>query len=288
MDGSNPKVSFIPKGSLVREESFLERRRPRSAIGFIAGVVFVLVTGAFAGLYYFNDKLNQHVAEKTDEINKAQQEFKNAPEVGEARVFRARADLARELLNAHTITSPIFKFLSKNTTENILYDKFSFKKGAEGGVVELSGEALTYASLAYQADVLRDKKEISNFSISNITLTKFGTISFSITMVFAPEYLLYTKNISSTGSNKAQGDAPADASVSTVTSPDLKTEDMTSLTAVVATSTLVEEQASPLPSGNIGSDFQMAPLDAATTSVDVKETGTQAVLKSLWLKFKFW
>lgn len=291
MDGSNPKVSFIPKGSLVREESFLERRRPQSAIGFVAGIAFVLAIGAFAGLYYLNDKLNQQVAEKTDEINKAQQEFKNAPEVGEARVFRARADLARELLNAHTIASPIFKFLSENTTESILYDKFSFKKGGDGGTVELSGEAPTYASLAYQTDVLRNKKEIRNFSVSNITLTKLGTVSFAITMVFTPEYLLYTKNLGTSPSSKAQGEVPTPASSSAVKTPDLKTEDTTPSSVVASTTTSAPAEYSPLQDGatsSIGSDFMVAPRDTATTSATAKPEGTQSILRSLWLKFKFW
>lgn len=288
MDGTNPKVSFIPKGSLVREESFLERRRPQSAIGFIAGTAFILAVSAFAGFYYLNDKLNQQVAERTVEINKAQQEFKNAPEVGEARVFRARADLARELLNAHTVVSPVFKFLAENTTESILYDKFSFKKGTDGATVELSGEALTYASLAYQSDVLRNKKEIKNFSISNITLTKFGTVSFTITIVFDPEYLLYTKNLSTAGSSKAQSDVAAEVTPPIVETPDLKIAEPTSSAPVETTTILTDAQANPLPDGSIGGDFQAAPLEVATTSVVVKTEGSQSVLRSLWLKFKFW
>ena len=72
MDSTNPKVSFIPKGSLVREESFLERRRPQSAIGFIAAFAFVLAVGSYAGLFYYNNALVIVVAEKRTEIKTAQ------------------------------------------------------------------------------------------------------------------------------------------------------------------------------------------------------------------------
>src|SRR3989344_9513583 len=105
MDSSNSKISFIPKESLVREESFLERRRPRSAMIFIASLIFISSVVAYAGLLYYNNSLNQTIAERITEIENLQREFTNAPEVREAKVFSARANLARELLNSHVVTS---------------------------------------------------------------------------------------------------------------------------------------------------------------------------------------
>lgn len=286
MDGTNPKVSFIPKGSLVREESFLERRRPQSAIGLVAGIAFILAVSAYAGFYYFNDKLNQEVATKTIAIKTAQKAFSDTPEVGEAKVFRARADLALELLNKHTIASPVFAFLSKNTIESVLYNKFSFKNDSLGATIELSGEAPTYAALAYQTDVFRSKtKELSKFSVSNIALTNSGAVAFSVAMTFLPDYLLYTKNISSSDVvPEVQEQVTTPTPVTNVVAPELTTTTSGTTTTEVQTTATSNAAVDSL----IG-DWSMTPRDTATTSVAIKtEKGWQATLKSLWLKFKFW
>jgi hypothetical protein len=296
MDGTNPKISFIPKGSLVREESFLERRRPRSAIGIIAGTAFVLSIGAYAGLYYYNDSLNKTIAEKTIEIKSVQKEFSDASEVSEAKVFRARADLARELLNAHTVASPVFAFLSKNTTESILYDRFSFEKGSGGSILELSGEAPTYSALAYQADVFRNQtKELSGFSVRDVSLTKFGTVTFTFAMTFAPDYLLYTNNLSSLTTPATEAGGP----VATTTTVSNKTPLITASTSPLettgasTTNPFTELQMSTTESGfvptnltdTVVSDQPVPPLETATPT-PVAEKQSFWVL--FWSKLKFW
>lgn len=295
MDGTNPKVSFIPKGSLVREESFLERRRPRSAIGVIAISFFILSIGVYAGLYYYNNSLTQAIAAKTIEIKNAQKEFSNIPEVGEARVFSARADLARELLSAHRVTSPVLAFLSKNTTENILYNKFSFKNGPDGLVLELSGEAPTYSALAYQADVFRSQTaEISKFSVRDVVLTKVATVTFAFVIVFTPEYLLYTNNLSNLAAATSTPVINPSAFVINPPTPSVSTTSSTILKAV-------EDYPAEQPSSSAGAgstpasgasnsanNWTVSPRDTATTSGVAKITEEQSVLKFLWSKFKFW
>lgn len=282
MDGSNPKVSFIPKGSLVREDSFLERRRPKSVIGFIAGIFFVVSTGSYAALYYLNDSLNQTIATKRGEIQKAKEEFNNASEVGEARIFRARADLARELLNKHRVTSPVFTFLFDNTTESIMYEKFSFIVKPEGATLVLSGEAPSYAALAYQSDVLKLKeRELSKFSIRDISLTKFGTIMFTLELVFRPDYLLYTKNLNTKGIEK-------EPVVKIETKPVVATStEMAPQTAQAE----VSEVISGVPTGDALEENVTDNMVAENVPIVEKSTDTvqkRSILRELWSKFKFW
>lgn len=290
MDGSNPKVSFIPKGSLVREESFLERRRPQSAIGLLAGIVFVLVVSSFVGLYYYNNKLNLVIVEKTAEINEAKQKFKDVPEVAEARVFRARVDLANELLNSHKVVSPVFVFLADNTTESVLYDRFSFKNDSSGATLDLGGEAQNYASLAFQADVLRGKTDaLQKFSIDNIALTKFGNVTFNLSLVFKPDFLLYTKNIGNKDAPKTQGNEPATEAVPSPVLPVSDgeeasipaSEDIASTDVVVPSDTPSEAV-----TDSLSGDWTAVSRDVATTTSSV--TKEESMLRKLWSKFKFW
>lgn len=290
MDGTNnPKLSFIPKGALVRDEKFFERSRPRSVMGILAGFAFVLSIGAYTGLYYYNNSLTKLIAEKTIEIKRAQKEFSDAPEVGEAKVFRARADLANQLLNTHTVASPVFAFLSKNTTESILYNNFSFKNEPDGSTIELSGEAPTYAALAYQVDVLRDKtKELSSFSVHNINLTSFGSITFSFSMTFARGYLLYTKNLSSSNVVVPQAvvPVPAIAPAPIVATPTATTTSKTpvSISPLGAQPGLATSTAGAGPAGN----WTVAPRNVATTGKTATPAEKQSFLTALWSKLKFW
>ena len=293
MDGSNPKVSFIPKGSLVREESFLERRRPQSAIGLLAGIVFVLIVSSFVGLYYYNNKLNSIVVDKTSEIDEAKQKFKDVPEVAEARVFRARVDLANELLNSHKVVSPVFVFLADNTTESVLYDKFSLKNDSSGAVLDLGGEAQNYASLAFQTDVLRSKtEELQKFSISNIALTKFGNVTFSLTLVFKPDFLLYTKNVGNKNTAKPEEEAfvPEAAQSTATNEPAQSVVDTTTETPVIPTNGATEE-ADSLPlseTSALPDDWTVSSQNGVATTAVSSDVDGESMLRKIWLRFKFW
>lgn len=278
MDGTNPKVSFIPKGSLVREESFLERPRPKSVMGALAVLAFLVSTGSYAGFSFYRNSLEKNILTKTAEIKSTQKEFSDAPQVGRAQVFRSRALLAKELLDGHTLVLPVLSFISDNTLGSILYNNFSFNQGADGAVLELSGEAPNYASLAYQGDVLRKKtKELSSSSIHGVGLTKFGAVSFALTLTFAPGYLSYTKNLDISSPRTTQGSAtegvgPAGGQMVFPVAIPAQVS-----TTSVSTST-ERELASPV----------IAPPVSAPTSVRATTTSQQPAAGSLWSRFKFW
>ncbi|MDO8603892.1 MAG: hypothetical protein Q7K40_00535 [bacterium] len=293
MDGNNPKVSFIPKGSLVREESFLERSRPRSVIGIVAIFAFVLSAGIYGAFFYYNNILNETIAQKTSAIEKANKEFSDAPEVGEAKVFRVRTDLARELLNNHSTVSPILSFLSKNTTESIMYTSFNFKKEINGPTLDLAGEAPTYAALAYQADVLREKMgALSGASITNMTLTEFGTIAFTLKLVFSPAYVSYVENLRKANASEVHTKGEGASVVPPLeTKNEIISESSTGTPLDIAPGNLpVAEEVLPLipPQSN---DVTTA---VPTNQTVIGESGVgegapkQSVLMSLWQKFKFW
>lgn len=206
MTDNSPKISFIPKSSLVRGGSFMEGKRPRSVMRIIAVFAAVLSASSYAALYFYGDFLTKETKKMNTEIIDAQRMFSQSPEVEKARLFQARVDVVRELLDSHIIVSPIFDFLSQSTAKSILYNNFSLKRDAGGTfTLELKGEAPNYASLAYQSDVLREKnKELSGFSIENVALTNLGTVNFTIKAVVSNEYISYM-NKSRGGVNASTG-----------------------------------------------------------------------------------
>ncbi len=302
-----PKISFIPKGSLIREETFLERPRSRSAIGIVAIFVFIISAGSFAGLYFYNNLLNDQVATKLDQIQSIQKVFSDSPQVDKAKNFRSRAEIIQGLLDGHTTVSPILDFLSANTLTSIMYTKFSFTR--ENGVftVELNGEAPTYAALAYQREVLKGKTtELQSSTISNVSLTPFGTVSFSLELVFNPAYLSYVKNI-----NTVTPTAFATTSESAIVSPTPVASQGTNVIVPTTTGIIPNFTAS----SSSGVNEVVSPTSSASSSVNNIEmsatttlgasTGSNAAVNSsesnvvtpaqkpsfwssFWSWFKFW
>ncbi|MBI5798388.1 MAG: hypothetical protein HZB10_00460 [Candidatus Yonathbacteria bacterium] len=296
MDDTTPKVSFIPKGSLVREESFLERRRPRSVAGFIAIIAMAASIGTYAGLYlYDKNYIERDVDLLTGKIIRARQKFSATTQVGEAQLFSSRVGIAKELLNSHTVVSPIASFLAENTVSSILYDDFSFSRAGATGIpkLQLTGEAPSYASLAYQRDIFRNKKELTDFSIGNVSLTHFGTVTFSLSLTFDPAFLSYSENLRLAGMDVS---LPSETSV-------LDTEGSTFESAAQDGSTTTQstyeppiqqekapspEQATSTTTGVTSESFDsVATVSPAETSGMVPESNP-SILRSLWQKFKFW
>lgn len=289
MTSDQPKVSFIPKETLVREEPFLERPRPKSLLGFLAVVSLFASVGAYAGLYLFNLTLKQDADAVLAKVEAAQAAFVQAPSIEEARLFQKRAQLAEELLGTHTVVTPVFKFLEENTLSSIYYTSFSLKRGEQGFTVELAGEAPSYASLAYQSDKLNNKTvELSEFSFSNITLTKFGSVGFNLKLVFTPEYLSYSRHL---GAEYEGSNIPSPLSISTsstAVSPASVAVGDESLDAVVVPSTT---QTIVLPSTG---DSGFVP--SFDTSVPMMSEGENPALSqpetsspgSFWSFFKIW
>jgi hypothetical protein len=304
MVSNPPKVSFIPKSPLAQEESFLMRRRPRSITGFLAIFLFVMSIGSYAGLSFYEGTLSSEVVKTAESIASTQREFLQSPEINEAKVFRARADLARELLNQHIVISPVFSFLSSSTLGSILYDSFAFKRDKGNWALSLTGESPSYASLAYQADVLSKKNkenEFVSFSITNIALTKSGTVTFALSVEFAQNQLLYaskaaspeegipTREISTpttptvlTTPSFGTGTRP---SAPTTTTPVLPNEPPVSVTA-----TATPELATSTSIITADSGWTVSPVAPTSTTPSAAKPATAPapVKSSFWSWFKFW
>ena len=304
MVSNPPKVSFIPKSPLAQEESFLMRRRPRSITAYLAIVMFTASVGSYGGFYFYEGTLSSDVAKTAESIASAQREFLQSPVINEAKVFKARADLARELINQHIVISPVFSFLSGSTLGSILYDSFAFKRDKGNWALSLTGESPSYASLAYQADVLRKKSkdgEFVNFSMSNIALTKSGTVTFALSVNFAPNQLLYTsKNVAPTESIPV-GEISAPIVVPDITTilpkkgPTLPSATSTTLklpsqAPIGVTATVTPALATSTSLITSDSGWTVSPVAATSTpSKVVKPAAVPAPAKSsFWSWFKFW
>lgn len=312
MDDTSPKISFIPKASLVREQSFLERPRPRSAFGILASLVFVAAAGSYIGLYFYNNSLEQQIAAKLGEIQNVQKVFSASPQVGKATSFSFRAEIVQGLLSAHVAITPILKFLSENTLRSVMYNEFSFVKDENGVLVTVTGEAPSYAALVYQREVLRQKtKELSNVVVSDINLTPFGTVSFNLALTFTPEYLSYAKLLNATQADTTNTPAAMNALTKMLLPPVAATSSIglpgaitfaktgTTTNSLSASSFATSTSFLPGTSTSTNNDLTQTRRSVPSVSTTATEQSWQstistilaksgALLSSFWQWFKFW
>lgn len=195
MNSDTSKISFIPKSPLAHDDAFVVRRRPTSLISVLAVIVFFGSVTAYVFLTFYSNTLDKKMSGLTTQILDLQKSF-DQPEIREARVFNSRAKLIQGLLDQHIAVTPLFSFLSESTTENIFYTKIDFKRNDTNHplFVELVGEAPSYASLAYQVDVLRQKNnELAYFEVEDITLTSTGSVGFTFNLAFKQDQLSYAR-----------------------------------------------------------------------------------------------
>lgn len=311
MDGTNPKVSFIPKSSLVRSESFLERKRPRSVMNIIAMISVVVSVGGYVGGYVWNKSLLDQTVKKNADVAGIQKEFDDSTQVKEAQVFQSRAALAKEILDGHTIISPALDFISSNTLKSIFYSKLVLSNTDKALKVNLSGEAPSYSSLINQKDVLSGKtKELSGFKFSNVALTSFGAVSFDLELVFVPDFVSYVKTIGMLDKTMPRAIATSTDAVTVVHSSDIVvvpglgkqgavpvvstaptstpvggfsgTSTTERIVAVPSLSTSTDSFANPAKVASVASTSTRG---SAVTPVPVQKT---SAMRSFWSIFKFW
>lgn len=195
MNNDPTKVSFIPKNSLIGRNVVM-RRRPRSTLGVVAGVFFFGNIVAYLGIQGYALTLNDKIKEKKEVIIATREEFRKSPVISEAKTFQSRTRIGEELLKKHIVVSPLFKFLEENTLQTVHFESLKFTHGGQGSRVALKGEVLGYASLAYQADVLKEKNtELLGFNITDVKLTTTGNVSFSLEEVLVPSFVAYAKGV---------------------------------------------------------------------------------------------
>lgn len=195
MTSDPAKISFIPKNSLIGQDPILSRRRPRSILGVVATIFFLLNIAVYVGIYVYKVQLANQIKERTTAISATHKTFKSSQVIAQAKVFQARAEIGKEVLNNHVSILPIFDFISENTLQSILFRSFDFKYHPDGSRVVLKGEVPGYASLAFQSDVLKEKQqELLGFSVRDVELTSLGSVTFSLEQVISPSFTSYIES----------------------------------------------------------------------------------------------
>ena len=181
-------TSFIPKRPIESSAAPAPHRNRSVGLLSLITVVVIIATGiAFAGVYLYQKqlvaqkmKLEQSIGDARDGIGTA---F-----VSDMKRLDARISGVKELIKNHIVVTPIFEALEASTLRSVQYKDFGYSiksdptTKADSLIVDLSGTAKNYATIALQSDAFSTNSLIKNPVFSNLTVDdKSRTINFKLT-----------------------------------------------------------------------------------------------------------
>lgn len=201
----NTKVSFIPQKSLAKEDK--KRTLSINIFLLVSLVVFFLTIASYGGLLIYKTNLDKTIKGKEKELTVGTEKSNSLDVINKAKNLQKKINNVAKLLNRHVAPSRIFTFLEEVTLKKVRFQELDFGKNddtvkentlkntAGDYSIKLKGEAPSYASLAYQVDVLNGETgkdgRIKDFTISDIVLDKNGGVLFSANIILKSNFFLY-------------------------------------------------------------------------------------------------
>lgn len=187
------QTSFIPKKPI---NSTFVNKAPVNVFLIFAFIVFFIVLGAIAGLYFYKTYLIDQKSALSESLVKISNTFE--PEtIKELETFDNRSSTARQVLENHIVLSPMFETLGELTIPAIQFTEFEHEVTNGEFYVKMSGMTKDYKSIALQADVFStDKgKYFKNPVFSNLEKDKNKYIHFDLEFIVDPALLSYEQNV---------------------------------------------------------------------------------------------
>lgn len=181
--------SFIPKKPLAGD----------SGPGFnglffsIALLAFLASLAAAGAAFGYKQYLTTAIASKDESLSKTQDAFD--PDAIETLVRTdKRIREMQGLMAKHTAPSAVFALLSEITLGTVQYRTFAYETDAAGKtVIELTGIADSFSSVALQSDQFGASKHLSEIVFSGITINQTGKVDFTVSATVEPAALSYSR-----------------------------------------------------------------------------------------------
>src|SRR3989344_6764065 len=175
------KTSFIPKKPIVALSQERRQSLPTNLLSTVSLIVLLFLLVVTGGLYFYKVALKQSIETMSDSLDRAREAI-DPVFVGNLKRLDGRLQVARVLLENHTLVSPIFGLLEGVALKSVQFDQFSYALGEKGKPeITLSGKARDYSSLALQSDAFGVSPNVQEPLFSNLRLDAQGKVLFSFT-----------------------------------------------------------------------------------------------------------
>lgn len=188
-----PQTSFIPKKPLTKES--VVHRVPTGIFTIIATIVFFGSLLGAGGVYAYKTLLARDIEAAKASLERAEKAFEPATIV-ELERLDGRIQSSGEILEAHTVVTPLFRTLEEATLPQVRFNRFNFSfLNGEKIELRMNGEARSYSFVALQSDEFGNAKFLKDVIFSNLNLDQQGNVTFEVTATVDPELVFYKAQV---------------------------------------------------------------------------------------------
>lgn len=197
-------TSFIPKRPVSTEP--VASSHHSSSVGVLSFVTFIIVIGtalSFVGVYLYQQSLTAQEAKVQTSITQAQDSI-GTSFVSDMQRLSNRITSVKSLIQNHVVVSPIFAALQATTLQSVQYKSFTYQfitdpaTNAKMVEVDITGTAVSYATLALQSDAYAQSPIIKNPIFSQLVVdNKTQQVGFKLVFTVNPGDLSYVTFINS-------------------------------------------------------------------------------------------
>jgi hypothetical protein len=186
------QTSFIPKKSITTIP--VKQNRPSSSVGvlsFLSVIIFLGAVVASVGVFLFQKFTENSINQKIEQLEKAKDAF-DVVTIDQLKRLDTRMNAAQEILGAHSAVSAVFQVLQASTLKTVQFASFSFEQMTDGKIsVAMTGRAVSYSSMALQADIFGKNRQIHDAIFSNFSLDPSGNVTFNFAAYVDPAMISY-------------------------------------------------------------------------------------------------
>jgi hypothetical protein len=187
------QTTFIPKKPAAVVTANTKPSGAVTFFGVIATLVFLAGIIAYGVLYFYEKQLKTSIANTTNSLERQSETF-DSNIVLELDDVNRRLQSAEILLKNHIVVTPLFKSLEEITLKTVRFNSFSFQfatNETKDVIVRMSGIAQDYDAIALQSDMFSKNRFLKDPVFSNLVPDQKGLISFDLTFLVDPAFLLY-------------------------------------------------------------------------------------------------
>lgn len=190
------QTSFIPRKPLVPNSAAVPSTSHgggSSSVLVLVSVIIFCLSVASAIVVFGWEKVEAKKIEESKVLLDANRR-RFGTDIETLKSFNKRINVTKKIMDGHMSISNIFTMIADLTVDKVRFSNFTFEAPADPlrDRIEISmrGEADSFATLAYQTDVL-SLSDFTDSSISKLSIGDKGVVSFDLKTVAPLKNVLY-------------------------------------------------------------------------------------------------
>jgi hypothetical protein len=187
------QTSFIPKKPIVPNKT--KEKKTKSLFLLITTTLLIISGVISVGLYVYKSQLVESRTSRSQSLSTIRSNFEENT-IEELSLYNKKMETAKMVLKNHVVLSPLFSLLSEITIPEVQYNSFKHESEDKVLTVKLEGLALDYRSIALQANMFNDSRNVyfKNVLFSNLNKDTNNNVKFNLEFEVDPSLISYENN----------------------------------------------------------------------------------------------